>query len=29
MMYENNFYLTSDATLDIEFLFVDLGSGYG
>lgn len=25
MMYENNFYRTSDDTLDIEFLFVDTG----
>lgn len=26
MQYENNFYRTSDGLLDIEFLFVDLGT---
>lgn len=29
MMYENNFYRTSDGALDIEFLFVDLGPNDG
>lgn len=29
MLYENNFYRTSDGLLDIEFLFVDLGRTIG
>lgn len=29
MRYENNFYLTSDGFLDIEFLFLDLGESRG
>lgn len=29
MLYENNYYRTSDYLLDIEFLFVDLGTPTG
>ena len=29
MQYENNFYLTHDRSLDIEFLFVDRGGSIG
>ncbi len=29
MQYENNFYLTHDRSLDIEFLFLNRGAGLG
>ena len=29
MLFENNYYRTSDYLLDIEFLFVDLGTSTG